>query len=223
MGIVFGPFEEDDAIIGDVPDLIETGLIAEAFRPAYIELVPDTQHDNGDVVFDYHLWNWLLDHDYLDQLQEQGEFGRNSVSETGKWWVYVQSAYEGPEDFDFDPNVDIEGPAFGATWNDRSGQNPSYGFGKWSFVFTEAIRDSIAYWSQYSGQDEAYVRQWVTLHEIAHTWGMPRDSQVPDVLDDPIEVGGLLVVPVPYFTPAQLKQLRCGEGQPTCQPPSRRP
>lgn len=152
MGVGVGPFPDDDVAVGDVPDPL-LDLLANAYRPAYIDVVgPDTGFDTPDVRFTHNV------EDTGAAVADQGRLGRGSTSTIGRWVVYVQESYEGPTSKDLDPVT--EEAQLGVT------------AARYSLVHHETIRD----WAAAEPVDNAYQERETALHEISHIFGLTHNT-----------------------------------------------
>ena len=195
MGEVQGIIDSDDAVVGDIPDPAPE-FVASAFSPAYIEIINDGPGATTNVTFDDHvpdIFTFDTDPGLSRQIRDQGALGRESVnaSSSGGWKIYAQNAYEGFSDRDNDPDTDLQ--TLGIT---------NSLLGKYSLVFVETIRD----FADGIIDDEGYFRAAVTVHELAHQFGIDDEDQTSNGSGGIME--GQSNFKFPYFNARQLRAIR---------------
>lgn len=182
MGVPEAVSFPDDAIPidvdpGDVP-APDTGLLAQAFHPAYIDVVLGTEFDDDTCDFVYHVTSSAA--------------ARRGIGESAAFWAaYVMGAYEGPDWTDCDPNDE----GF-VGWAMTSDTEPEY-----TFVFHETLRDghndgAFPNWAGGVYTREHHEQQTV-VHEIGHQFGLaPLGAHPPD---------GYSIMSVPQHNPVVLR------------------
>jgi hypothetical protein len=183
MGPCEGPMDldDDDAVCSDIPQP-DISFLANAFRPAYIEVLDAETYQAGQTTpgtpFKYHL-------SADAEKGAQGQLASQSpTSSAGYWEVEIQGSYEDDQNFDNDPDGEV-GVILGATVRKLSDPQA-----RWSFVHNEAVRDKSAYGSPLSGipsYDDFYVRMYVALHEISEHFRLVDDTDyIMNFLEEPV-------------------------------------
>jgi hypothetical protein len=167
---------EDDLLTGDVPDPDPAGL-GDAFRQCYIRVIIASNYNQTDLPWRHHF-------DSQDREATYAQQYRNSLPEAGDlWFVYIAGMYDPPEEQypadDNDPEVDANG--YAALIGRTQPEEPEY-----SFCYMEALRDVAKEWGWYENENEwmtdkvHHVIRVVTLHEIAHHFGVKHNLNLDD-------------------------------------------
>ncbi len=143
-----------------------TGLLADAFRPAHVQVVLGTPFDRNNVPFDYH----LSDADYLLQGVARGI----PEPDSGIFWsAYVLGAYE-PETTRDGDGADAENPMVGATYRHEN---------EFTYIFQEVIRDVTT--DEHPDWDRDLVEMRVVVHEVGHQFELDHGPGVMWGFADP--------------------------------------
>ncbi|MFN7974759.1 MAG: IPT/TIG domain-containing protein [Acidobacteriota bacterium] len=188
MAACEGPLDPEpiDVMCTDVldPDFAQ---LANAFKPAYVKIVPAASQNDPGTLFWYH----------VNDISEGGPLALVAMdipnSGPGYWEAALHGAYEGPSVNDGDPDSEFMTPG-----GVLIGIEMTSGALAWAFSYMENIRDHAAYVSSETPYDDLFRIQNNALHETAHMFRLDHES------------GGILnaASKEPSFAPCQIYVIR---------------
>lgn len=152
-GFIMVGFDAPPVTLPKVPD---TGLMAQVFRNAYVDVLPpDMQYYDANTPFDKNVRN-------DGEAVTKGDFNRDLTSEAAFWVVHITSAFQGFVAKDGDPDTEQAGPGlqYGLT-----GVTGIFGGGRsGSLVFLETIRDD----KRANANLMTIMERYTVVHEAGH-------------------------------------------------------
>lgn len=194
-----------------LPKVPDTGLMAQVFRNAYVDVAPlDMQYYDANTAFDRNVAT-------NGEAVGSGNENRDLTSSAEFWAVHVTSAFQGYVAKDGDPDGEqaASGLQYGLTGD------PPFTFGRraGSLVFLETIRDD----KRGNSANMAILERYTAVHETGHQFLLehaddrspPGDQQDPSgdfIMTDVLDQTGM--APNIAFSPVSLKKIRSIEYPP---------
>ncbi|RMH34762.1 MAG: hypothetical protein D6690_10045 [Nitrospirae bacterium] len=201
-GFIMVGFDAPPVTLPKVPD---TGLMAEVFQNAYVDVPPpDMQYYDANTLFDRNI------RDNLEAVRKGNE-NRDLTSGAAFWAVHITTAFQGYVVKDNDPDTEqatMQGIQYGIT-----GAHSSDTRRAGSLIFLETIRDD----KRADVGAMATLERYTAAHEVGHQFKLEHtDGRFPDpndmdpsddyIMTDKLDQTGM--APNVAFSAVSLKKIR---------------